>query len=228
MYIKTFTQMVTVLETLEANLPTYAGQLLTTGSDQQFLIKSLGNALYIRDFTDLMDTGKKAYTAIKQRFYNGESGVIADGPVVAAYAPQNPLEGDTHGELMKLIGRIKDAVLYTHEIGVALGIEGETPASLNPDELKPTIQAFPAEQDYVYTAVIEKRSGYDMGVIEVQEIDAAAWTNVGRFSGKSQDITYAPGAGAGKPFQIRIRARLWKGAAHVGLWSDAVTITVNP
>ena len=95
-------------------------------------------------------------------------------------------------------------------------------------ELKPSIQAFAAEQNYVYTAVIEKRSGYDMWEIEVQQIDAAAWTNVGRFSGKSQDITYAPGADAGKPFQIRIRVRLWKGAAHVGLWSDAVTITVNP
>ena len=228
MYIKTFAQMITVLETMEANLPTYAVQLGTTAADQAFLTKSLANALYIKDFTDLMDTGKKAYTAIKQRFFNGESGTIADGPVIAAYSPTDPMSGDTHGELMKLIGRIEDANLYTHEIGVALGIEGETPASLNPDELKPTIQAFPAEQDYVYTAVIEKRSGYDMWEIEVQQIDAAEWTNVGRFSGKSQDITYAPGAGAGKPFQIRIRVRLWKGAAHVGLWSDAFTITVNP
>ena len=228
MRIGSFAQIITVLETMEANLPTFAGQLGTTGADQDFLTNSLANARYTVDYVEAMDVAKKAYTAIKQRFYNGETGAIADGPVIPAYRPPNPMLGDTHGELMKLIGRIEDANLYTHEIGVALGIKGETTAALNPAELKPTIQASAAEQDYVYTAVIEKRSGYDMWEIEVQQIDAAAWTNVGRFGGKSQDITYAPGAGAGKPVQIRIRTRLWKGAAHVGLWSDAVTITVNP
>lgn len=228
MKISSFGQMITVLETMEANLPTFAAQLGTTGADQDFLNNSLLNARYIVDHVEAMDVAKKAYTAIKQRFYNGETGAIADGPVVPAYSPPKPMLGDTHGELMKLIGRIEDANGYTHEIGVALGIEGDTPPSLNPAELKPTIQAFPAEQGYVYTAVIEKRSGYDMWEIEVQQIDAAAWTNVGRFSGKSQDITYAAGGDAGKPVQIRVRVRLWKGAAHVGLWSDSVTITVNP
>lgn len=227
MTIRTYADLISVLTTMAANLPDYAAALGTTAADQTFLEQQLANLEYIENYVAVYDANKKAYTGIKQRAYNGVAGSIPDGPATDAFNPPFPLIGDVHGELMKLIGRIEASNGYKDEIGIALGIEGEAPTPPDSGTLQPTLQAFPAQGGYVYSVVVENRSGYDMWELEVQVLGADSWTNVGRFSGKSQDITFDPGTADG-PVQIRIRVRLWKGAAHVGLWSTEVVITVNP
>lgn len=229
MVIKTFDQMIAVLDSMQANLPTYAAGLGTTAADQTFLDQSLVNARYIDDYADTYDVNKKAVFSAKQRFYNGEPGGIAAVPVTPAYAPPFAMQGDIHGLLMKLIGRILTSAGYKEDpIGKALGIAPDPPPPPDPATLKPTVDAFAGQVGYLYTVVTGSRSGYDFWELDVQSV-GGAWTTVGRFDGKSQDVIYVPiGADAGQPVQINIRVRLWKAGSPVGLFSDTVTITVNP
>ena len=227
MNIRSYAQMVLVLEMMKTNLPTYAAVLGTTAADVTFVAGSYDNALYILDYAEMMDGSKKAYTGIKQRFYNGDGGAIPDGPPIAVFNPPFPMKGDTHGELMKLIGRIKSSNGYNGDpIGKALGIAGDAPTPPDPGTLKPTLDADAGQSGLLYAVVVGNRSGYDMWELEVQTMGSMTWTNVGRFDGKSQDLVYAGGGNA--PIQIRLRVRLWKAGSSVGLYSKEVVITVNP
>lgn len=228
MTIKTYAQLISVLTTMAANLPEYAPDLVTTAADQTFLDQSLANLVYIQNYVEVIDDNKKAYTAIKQRAFNGAFGPIADGPGTDAFNPPFPLVGDMHGELMKLIGRIKAANKYTLEIGIALGIDGEASEASDPNTLQLTLEAFPAQGGYEYSVVVGERNGYINWDLESQLIGDATFNYVGRFDGKAQDLTFAPGASTDGPVQIRLRVRAWKAGSSVGLWSNEVTITLNP
>lgn len=228
MQIVSYAQAISVLTTMEANLPHFAGELGTTAADQTFLTNSLANMVYVQGYTEVMDDSKKGYTAIKQRLFNGDTGSIPDGPAVDAFDPPFPLLGDVHGQLMLLIGRIEAANNYTHEIGVSLGIEASGDVPLPPiEDILPTIELFPAQSDYVFSVVVTGRKASDSWIVQIMPTGAAEWTTVGTYTGKSADVKVTPTT-PGQPIQLQVRVQLRKNNADYGEVSAALTTVVSP
>ena len=229
MQIFNYAQAISVLTTMEANLPTFAGVLGTTAADQTFLTNSLANMVYVGNFTEVFDDNKKGFTAIKQRLFNGDTGAIPDGPVTEEFNPPfSPLQGDVHGQLMLLIGRIQSSNNYTHEIGVALGIESSGDAPTPPvEDIQATIDLFPAQSDYTFSVVVSGREASDSWVVEIMPTGASEWVAVGTYTGKSADVKVTPTT-PGQPMQLQVRVRLRKNNADYGKVSAALTTVVSP
>ncbi len=228
MVIKNYAQAISVLTTMEANLPHFAPDLGTTAADQTFLTNSLANMVYVQSYAEVMDDSKKAFTAIKQRLFNGNTGAIPDGPAVDAFAPPFPLLGDVHGQLMLLIGRIQSSNNYTHEIGVALGIELSGDVPLPPiEEIRPTIDLFPAQNDYVFSVIVTGREASDSWIVQILPTGASDWVTVGTYTGKSADVKVTPTT-PGQPMQLQVRVQLRKNNADYGEVSAALTTVVSP
>lgn len=231
MYIRTIDDLILVLTTQAANVVQYQLEVGATAQDITEINNGINNAQAIKAYSESVDVDKKALTQLKDSFLKGEPNTpIGAVPVFGAFIWPS-LPPPTAGEIPKANARNRrfdNSPTITDAARVAMMLtSGEGPNVANPATLKPTVEAFSGQTDFLYSLVIGNRNGYLMWEVEVQPIGAAAWTNLGRYEGKSQDFNYNPGAATG-PVQIRLRVRLWKGASYVGLWSDEVTITVNP
>ncbi len=230
MYIKTFDDLILVLTAQKSNVVQYQGEVGATAQDITDINETLDNALAINAFFESVDVDKKTVTQSRDSFYRGVPNTAIGAipmfqqfvwpSVTPPVAGQIPLANTRNT-------RFDSSPTITDNARVAMMLESQTPNAPDPGTLKPTLEGFAGQGDYLYSLVVGERGGINMWEVEVQAVGAAVWTNLGRYDGKSQDLTYNPGVATG-PVQIRIRVRLWKGSSFVGLWSDIVTITVNP
>ena len=122
--------------------------------------------------------------------------------------------------------RFKAADGYTKEIGIALGIDGDAP-SISPGSVKPTLEAFAAQNGYMFSVVVANRGEADMSEAQIRRAGSEAWTSAKAFTGKSADVTITPTT-PGQPEKLDVRIRLKKKNEDYGQTSDAVSVTVNP
>ena len=229
MYIRTPADLILVLTAQKANVTTYQLEVGASGQDITDINNALNDALAINTFADSVDVDKRTVTQLRDSYYKGDpKEPLGNAPLfqVFAWSGATPTGGQI--PLANTRNRRFDSSpTITSEARVAMMLESQTPSAPDPGTLKPTLAASAGQGDYLYALMLGNRGGITMWELEVQAVGTAVWTNVGRFDGKSQDVTYNPGVTTG-PVQIRIRVRLWKSSSFVGLWSDEVTITVNP
>lgn len=115
---------------------------------------------------------------------------------------------------------------YAPADGEALGFEAIAKSSLNPQTLKPTIQAFAAATNYHFAIVVTGREGITMWDVYILR-NGGSWTKVETCSGKSADISVAS-VDDKSAEQIQVRVQLRKNNADIGQPSDPVYVTLNP
>jgi hypothetical protein len=148
-------------------------------------------------------------------------------PFESFNAPPNaPRPAGFFQRLMEIIERIRVAPAYTPAIGAALGIIPSQPDGIAPNDVKSSIEAFPAQTGYMFSIVVSNRAEADAWAVMIQP-KGGEWTNAGTFTGKSADVTFVP-TPAGNPVAVSVRVQLKKKNANYGQLSDIVAITLNP
>lgn len=133
--------------------------------------------------------------------------------------------------IFERVGKLRDKIMsadaYTDEIGALLGILSSAPASIAPGDVKPSIEASGAQTGYLFSIVVKDRAEADMWDVFIQRKGESGWTSVGRFTGRSTDVTITP-ATPGDSEQFNVRVQLRKGNTNYGQVSDIVQVTINP
>lgn len=129
----------------------------------------------------------------------------------------------TYGET---IGYIVWASGYTKEIGIALGIDGDSP-KLSPESVKPTLQAIASQTNYETAVVVGNRAQSDMWKVFMRRANSETRAEIASGTGKSADITISPTTG-GQPEKVELTVQLYKKNEPYGQLSDPVYVTVSP
>jgi hypothetical protein len=230
MTIRTYDQMIDTLQLMKVNLPTYQTEVDATAADITWVSETLNNMVFVRTYCETYDANKKAAFEIKGSFFNGpEGGPVSDfATTAAAVIPNPPLVGGVLFTLRDMAARFKLGPGYTDEIGIALGIEGPEGEAPDPGSVLPVIDVFGAQSGFVFSIVVTNRGQSDMWQALVAPVGTTNWTIAGTGTGKSADITYAPGGATDEPVQLQVRVQLRKSNANYGQPSAIVLVTVNP
>ncbi len=148
-------------------------------------------------------------------------------PANPAFALPKEILTGLFERLNKARTRILAAPAYTDETGALLGILPRTPDSISPADAKPTITIQAAQTGYLFSVVVADRAESDMWDVFTMRKGAVNWISVGRFTGKSSDVTITPTT-PNEPEQIQVRVQLRKNNQNYGQPSDVVYVTVNP
>lgn len=229
MAIRTYEQTVTILTLMKTNLPGVASDVGATSDDIDWVDETLANLTYLSNYCDLYNANKQAAFDTKASYFNGpEGGLVSDLVGMPTPAvPNLPLVGGVIFKLRDLAARFKLAPGYTSEIGELLGIQNPESAPINESTHKPTLDAFAAQTGYAVSLVVGNRANANSWFAEILRSGASSWENIGVNTGKSTDVTITPSE-PGKPEKIQIQVRLRKNNVPFGLFSDAVTVTINP
>lgn len=211
----------TNLTPIAASVGILPAELTALGLDVEDFISLAAITLSVENF-------KSAVREYRLSFSEGDVGdPMPVWPPVPANAPPNaPRAAGMFQRIVEIVDRIRAAPAYTDEIGASLGIIPEQAGSISPGDVKPTIEAFASQTDYMFSIVVSNRAEADAWSVSVQP-KGGQWSNAGTFTGKSADITYTP-ATPGDPVMISIRVQLKRNNANYGQLSDIVAITLNP
>lgn len=129
--------------------------------------------------------------------------------------------------LIKLVERIQLSDTYTEAVGVALGIVVPPDGNVSSENVKPTIQVFPAQNNYEAAAVVANRGNSDMFNIQSRTMSSDAWTTIKSGTGKSVNFTLTPTT-PGQPEKFLVRVQLLRKNEPYGQPSDPAYVTVAP
>jgi hypothetical protein len=129
--------------------------------------------------------------------------------------------------LVKLVERIQLADNYTPAIGAALGIVTTPEGGISPENVKPTIQIFPAQNNYEAAAVVANRGSSDMFNVQSRTMTSDDWKTVKSGTGKSVNFTLTPTT-PGQPEKFLVRVQLLRKNEPYGQPSDPAYVTVSP
>lgn len=227
MRIDTFEKLLAMHLLQKANLPIYQTQVGATTQDITDVTNAADNMQIVKDYVDLFDAAKKTGTKIKQTVFNGDMDEeITKFPTVTVPVFDTPLLAGYLERANKRNRRFKAADGYTKEIGIALGIDGDTykPA---PESIVPTLEVFPAQTNYHAAIVVGNRGDSTMWKMFGRRQNEEKWTELASGTGKSADIQIAP-TNEGKPERIEMQIRLYKNNEPYGQPSNPVYATLNP
>lgn len=226
--IKTYADLVNVLELQIANLPTYQAEVGATAQDIQDVIDLHANLILIADHCEVVDANKKTEFKVKQLMFDGE---IGEGvPPLPVYVKLTWATTPVAGARDLTMNRNKRFMLgpgYKFEIGVALGIEVESPDGLVPSTVVPTIEVHGAQTGAMFGILVGNRGDSNMWQVQILRKGASVWENLDKFSGKTADVT-VPLTNPGESEQIQVRIQLLKNNLPYGQLSLAATVTINP
>lgn len=227
MLINTAEKLLAMLLLQVANLPTYKSQVGASDTDINAVNEAAANLEYVLDYAALIEANKKTVNKIKQEVFNGKTDEpVSAFPAFPAGAPPHDMVAGLLDLANKRNRRFKAADGYTKEIGIALGIDGDAP-SISPGSVKPTLEAFPAQNGYMFSVIVGNRGDSDSADVEIRRAGSETWTVAKTFTGKSVDVTVTPTT-PGQPEQLQVRIQLRKKNEDYGQTSDAVSVTVNP
>lgn len=129
--------------------------------------------------------------------------------------------------LVKLVERIQIADNYTETIGEALGIVPASGGDVSPENVKPTIQLFPAQNNYEAAVVVSNRGNSDMFNVQSRTMTSDDWKTIKSGTGKTITVQLHP-ATPGQPEKFLVRVQLLKKNEPYGQPSDPAYVTVSP
>jgi hypothetical protein len=227
MRIDTFEKLLAMLLLQAANLPTYKTQVGATDADIKTVAEDAAVLQYLADYLALVEANKKVVTKIKQIAYNGDTDEeISPFPVFPAAAPPFAIVAGCLERANKRNRRFKAADGYTKEIGIALGIDGDS-ARIEPDTIKATFEAFPAQMGYEAALVIANRGKSDMWKARGQKANGEKWFDLASGTGKSGNLKIAL-TEESKPERMLVMIQLYKNNEPYGQASDPQYVTFNP
>lgn len=183
---------------------------------------------FLADTSVQMDSYKRAFTKFLEIITQGAIGTpIPMFPANPNFVLPAEVQTGIFERLNDLVARIRVAPNYTDEIGALLGILPTETGSISPEDVKPTIEAFAAQNDYHFSIVVSNRAKADSWEVEILREAAVKWQNVKTATGKSVDVEIQPTV-EGKPERIQTRVQLIKSNEPYGQPSDPTFVTLNP
>lgn len=154
----------------------------------------------------------------------------ADPPTTFTYTAGSGAPADPEPGVEKYIRDIRREVVgltnYAKADGEALGFEAIATPSLNPNDVKPSVQLFAAAHDYEVTIVVTGRNGVSSwDIYETRK--GGTRTKVDTRDGKSGNIFIVPTT-PGDPERVQIDVQLRKNNQNYGQPSDPAFVTANP
>ena len=122
--------------------------------------------------------------------------------------------------------RFKAADGYTKDIGVALGIDGDSATDL-PELIVPTLEIHPAQMNYEAAIVVGNRGKSDMWQLLGRKMNSEKWTELKSGTGKGSNVKITPTV-AGNPEQVEMKIQLIKANEPYGQLSNGMLATFNP
>jgi hypothetical protein len=227
MKFDTIEKLLAMLLLQVANLATYKTQIGASDADIEDVAHDAANLQAVVDYSDVVEANKRTVNQIKQQLYNGDPDEpISPFPAFAKFTPPFALAAGALERAQKRNRRFKAADGYTKEIGIALGIEGES-ARIEPDTVKPAFEAFPAQMGYEAAVVIANRGKSDMWKALGQKANSAKWSELTSGTGKSGNIKIEATTPA-QPERMLIMIQLYKANEPYGQASDPQYVTFNP
>lgn len=227
MKITTPEQLLEKLEIQEENVPTYKTEIGATEADIAEITRDKTILREVVERWIVVEAGKKTTNAIKYHVFDGDENIaVADYPVFPNDAPTIAYIGGCLQRFRARNKRFKAAKGYTATIGIAIGIE-ESSDPVSPASVKPTLNAIPAQKDYLVAVVVGNRADSSMWKIFGRRMNSEKREEIASGTGKSADITISPTV-AGQPEKIELTVQLYKNNQPYGQISDAVSVTVAP
>ena len=163
MRLDTIAKLIAMLLLQVKNLPTFQTEVGATAADITEVTNDLANLEYLDDQSGIVDADKRTLTQIKQAVYNGDpDDSVADFPVFPVLTAPQPLVAGALPRAQERNRRFKAATGYTPEIGVALGIEGESKEAVDLNTFTPHADLFAAQSGYLFSCVVTNRGESDM------------------------------------------------------------------
>lgn len=227
MKFDTIEKLLAMLLLQAANLETYKSQVGASGADIEAVKQDAANLQALVDYSALIEANKRTVNKIKQQLYNGDPDeTISPLPVFAEFTPPFALNAGAFERAKKRNRRFKAADGYTKEIGIALGIEGES-STVSPDSIKPTFEAYPAQNGFEVAIVIANRGKSDMWKTIGRKMNSEKWSELSSGTGKSGNVRITPSE-EGQPERMELKIQLYKSNEPYGQASDPQYVTFNP
>jgi len=227
MKFDTIEKLLGMLLLQKANLSTFLAQVGATAAEVEEISNDAANLQFLIDFAALLDTNKKTVTKIKQQVYNGDPDEeVSPFPKFTDPSAPFPLLAGSLERANRRNRRYKAAAGYTKEIGIALGIDGDS-QPIAPETVKPTLDIFPAQSGYEAAIVIGKRGNSDMWKLMGRKMNTEKWLELASGTGKSGNVRITPTT-EGSPERLELKIQLYKSNELYGQASDPTYATFNP
>lgn len=227
MRIDSYEKLLAMYLLQKANLATYKDKVAATDDDIEAVTFGADNLQYMDNYFNLIDANKKTVAKIKQQVYNGDPDEpVSAFPVFPAAVPSHPLASGLNELAQKRNRRFKAADGYTKEIGIALGIDGDTP-SIAPESVKPTLEVTEAQGGYEAAIVIGNRGKSSMWRLLGRKMNTETWHDLTSGTGKGASVTITPTT-PGQPERMELKIQLYKDNEPYGQPSDPIYATFNP
>ena len=227
MKINSYEKLLAMLLLQAANLPKYQAEVGATNADIQAVTEQAATLQYIVEYLGVVDADKKTVTKIKQTAYNGETDESPTPfPTFPIAAPPFPVVAGCSELCAKRNRRFKAADGYTKDIGVALGIDGDSATDL-PELIVPTLEIHPAQMNYEAAIVVGNRGKSDMWQLLGRKMNSEKWTELKSGTGKGSNVKITPTV-AGNPEQVEMKIQLIKANEPYGQLSNGMLATFNP
>jgi hypothetical protein len=170
---------------------------------------------------------KESVSGVKRKLIRGEIGAPL-GTIMAAPATVPPfaLVAGIEKRSRERDQRFKRSKTMTEAALLGLDLV-DTPGSISPGSVKPTVECFAAQSGYVFSVVIGNRGDSESADVLIRRAGSETVSVEKMFTGKSVDVTVAPTT-PGQPEKLQVTIQLKKKNENYGQVSDAVSVTVNP
>lgn len=227
MKFDTIEKLLAMLLIQKTNLPTYKTQVGASDEDIAEVMADADNLQFVVDLSALIEANKKAVNRIKQQVYSGDPDeIISAFPVFPIIVPPNVLIAGCLDRANARNRRFKSAKGYSKEIGIALGIDGDSPSVVSED-IKPTVDVSPAQTNYEGGVMVGKRGKSQMWKLMGRKMNTEKWFEITSGTGKAASFQITPTV-EGQPERLELMILLFKGNEPYGQPSNPVYATFNP
>lgn len=199
-----------------------------TAADNTSVQNDNATVQWLNDSMQVNEASAAAMRSFRdQTLYGEKNDAPPDVPSTGLPAPPAALTASIVQRVVNLKEKIELANGYTPDIGALLGIVVPPTGGISEADVKPTLKAFPAAENYDFAVVVENRAKSDQNELQYRVMNQEKWESLLRFTGKSADARYKP-TPEGQPVKIEVRILLYRKNEKYGQPSDAVYVTLNP
>lgn len=185
------------------------------------------NMEFMVELAPIADEFKTSVFGVKRKLIRGDIGEPL-GTIMAAPATVPPFAfvAGIEKRSRERDQRFKRSKTMTEAALLGLDLV-DTPDSISPGSVKPTVECFPAQTGYTFSVVIANRGDSDSADVIIRRAGSETLSVAKTFTGKSVDVTVSPTT-PGQPEKLQVTIQLKKKNENYGQVSDAVSVTVNP
>ena len=199
-----------------------------TAADNTAVQTANATVQWINDVMGSQEASAAAVRSFRDQLLYGEKN-DAKPAVPATDLP--PVPAEYVSSIVQWLDTFKEKIElsdgYTPDIGAQLGIVANNAGGISEENVKPSVEAFAAVENYDFAAVVTGRGKADQNELQFRLPNQEGWQTLKTFTGKSCNAQYQP-TPEGQPIKIEIRVQLYRNNRKYGQPSNPVYITLNP